>query len=46
MSKPEKVGSPKESSAKETTKQLLLVEDNEINMRVSDPNSSENHFKT
>ncbi|THW58335.1 hypothetical protein D6D20_07291 [Aureobasidium pullulans] len=29
-----KVRSPEESSAKETTKQLLLVEDNEINMRL------------
>jgi len=44
MSKPERVGSPDESSAKETPKQLLLVEDNEINMRVSNPNSSENPF--
>ncbi|THZ85014.1 hypothetical protein D6C84_03663 [Aureobasidium pullulans] len=34
MSKPEKVGSPEESSAKETTKQLPLVEDNEIYMRL------------
>ncbi|THW34531.1 hypothetical protein D6D22_08578 [Aureobasidium pullulans] len=29
-----RVGSPDESSAKETPKQLLLVEDNEINMRL------------